>query len=114
MSLQNQILSNTNFLLVDELSKLVQIRIGNVRDGAVLHALPAPVAPLIPLPEARQMNRRVRFLGRHHKNINDVLTAGIDQRSYIFAAEDIEKPADQPKSLVRKNFSRGDEGERSV
>ena len=75
MSFENQILTNTNFLLVDELGKLVQIRIGDVRDGAILHPLTAPVAPLVSLPETRRMNRRIRFLGRHHKNINEVLAS---------------------------------------
>src|SRR6266704_5264390 len=67
-----------NLLLIHKLRKLVQVGIRNVGDGAVFHSLAAPVAPLIPLPEAGRMDGRVRLLGRHHKNINDMLAARID------------------------------------
>jgi len=40
-------------LLVNQLGKLVNIGIRDIRDGAVFHPLTAPMAPLIPLPETR-------------------------------------------------------------
>src|SRR5512136_2893521 len=79
--------STANFLLVDELGKLVNIGIRGVRDGAILHSLAAPMAPLIPLPEAGRMDWGVRFLGRHHKNVDDVLAARVHERGNILTTK---------------------------
>src|SRR5260370_16057383 len=80
----------SEFLLVDELGKLVNVRIRGIRDCAVFHPLAAPVAPLIPLPETGRMNGRVRLSCRHNENVDDVLAAWIKQSSDILAAEYIE------------------------
>src|SRR5258708_40086500 len=112
MSFENQILTNTNFLLVDELGKLVQIRIGDIRDGAILHPLTAPVAPLVSLPETRRMNRRVRFLWRHHKKINEVVAAWIEPGSDNLAARNIGQPPAPPKPSLPDTLPPGEAGGR--
>jgi len=53
------------------------------------------------------VDHRVRFLGGHNKNVDDVLAACIDQRGDVLAAENIETPADQGKSFIRKILNRG-------
>src|SRR5712692_3390578 len=105
---------NANFLLIEELGKLVQIGIRDVRDGAIFHPLTAPVAPLVPLPETGRMNRRVRFLGGQNKNVDDVLAARIDQSGDILATENIQTPADQRKTFIGKILHRGNKSKLAV
>ncbi len=46
------------------------------------------------------MNPAVWFLGGHHKNIDDVLAACIDERGDILAAKNVETRADQLKPFI--------------
>src|SRR5207244_12352549 len=89
-----------------KVGQLVAVGNRNVRDGEVFHALPAPMTPLIPLAEAGRMNRSVRLLGGKNKNIDDVLTARIDQSRDVLASENIKTAADQLKTFIRKVFHR--------
>lgn len=50
-------------LLPEELGELVQVGIGNIRNGAVFHPPKAPMKPVVPLPRSRRMNRRIRLFG---------------------------------------------------
>src|SRR5437773_3027562 len=101
-------------LLIQKLGQLVQVGIRNVRDGAVFHALPAPMTPLIPLAEAGRMNRSVRPLSGKNNTIDDVLTARIDQRRDVLASENIKTAADQLKTFIRKVFHRRDKSKLAV
>src|SRR5439155_6394515 len=83
-------------------------------DGAVLHPLPAPMAPLIPLAKAGRMNRRVRLPGRQNKNINEVLATRIDERRDVLAAENIKAATNQGKTFVRKILHRRNESKLAV
>src|SRR5580698_487455 len=89
-------------LLDEELRQLMEILRGHIGDGAKLHALMAPVNPLIALPGAGRMNRRVRFLGRPYKNVDEMFSSPVDERSDIAFAENIQAAAKQWKTFVHE------------
>ena len=60
------------------------------------------------------MNRSVRLLGGKNKNIDDVLTARIDQSRDVLASENIKTAADQLKTFIRKVFHRRDKSKLAV
>ena len=60
------------------------------------------------------MNGRVWFFRGENKYIDDVLAARINQRGDILSAENIESPADQGKSFIRKILYRRDKREFAV
>src|SRR5437879_33653 len=76
--------------------------------------MPAPMAPLIPLPESGRMDRRVRLPSRQNKNVNEVLAARIDQRGDILAAENIKAAADERKTFIRKILYRWNKSKLAV
>src|SRR5438874_5119961 len=64
----------------------------------------APVQPLITLPQTGRMNRRVRLFCGQDKYVNVVFAAPINKHGNVPAAQNVQAPANQGKTIFGKIF----------
>src|SRR6185437_2591186 len=102
MTLDRENPSELPTLMDEQLRQVVQVLRRRVGDRAKLHPLMAPVNPLIALPRAGRVNRRVRFFGRPDKDVDEMFAASVDQRCDVTLAQDIETSAQQWKTFIHE------------